>query len=79
MIPESRQAVKDKMLRAVLLDEKLMEHGGYTADECESMDLALGSENAIVHAVATIIERYHDKANENEIYKEVSDYLRKKI
>ena len=70
----------DKMLEAVLLDEKLMKFGGYEPHECLSLDRALVSDNCIVSAVAKIIERtFETESNPNEIYKEVSDYLKKTI
>ena len=70
----------DKMLEAVLLDEKLMKFGGYEPHECLSLDRALVSDNCIVRAVAKIIERtFETESNPNEIYKEVSDYLKKTI
>lgn len=70
----------DKMLEAVLLDEKLMKFGGYEPHECLSLDRALVSDNCIVSAVAKIIERtFETGSNTNEIYKEVSDYLKKTI
>ena len=70
----------DKMLEAVLLDEKLMRFGGYEPHECLSLDRALVSDNCIVSAVAKIIERtFETGSNPNEIYKEVSDYLKKTI
>ena len=70
----------DKMLEAVLLDEKLMKLGGYEPHECLSLDRALVSDNCIVSAVAKIIERtFETGSNPNEIYKEVSDYLKHTI
>lgn len=70
----------DKMLEAVLLDEKLMKFGGYEPQECLNLDRALVSDNCIVCAVAKIIERtFETGSNSNEIYKEVSDYLKKTI
>ena len=70
----------DKMLEAVLLDEKLMKFGGYEPQECLNLDRALVSDNCIVSAVAKIIERtFENGSNPNEIYKEVSDYLKKTI
>ena len=46
----------NKILEAVLLDEKLMEYAQYEPSESSSLEYALGSKNAIVSAVATIIE-----------------------
>ena len=46
----------NKILEAVLLDEKLMEYAQYEPSEISSLEYALGSKNAVVSAVATIIE-----------------------
>ena len=67
------------MLRAVLLDKKLMEFGEYGPEECQSLAQALASNNCIICAVARIIDRGRMKATENEIYKEVSEYLKRAI
>lgn len=69
----------DKMLRAVLLDEKLMAFGGYTTADFTSLAQALYSDNCIVNAVARIIDRGSTTATEGEIYKEVNDYLKRTI
>lgn len=73
-------SISDKMLRAVLLDEKLMEFGGYTAADCTSLNQAIYSENCIVNAVAKIIDMGRfSNATEGEIYKAVSEYLKRTI
>ena len=72
-------SIADKMLRAVLLDEKLMAFGGYTAADCTCINQAIYSENCIVSAVAKIIDRGRYNATEGEIYKEVSEYLKRTI
>ena len=71
--------VGDKMLQAVLMDEKLMAFGEYTPDECRSLAQALSSDNCIVRAVATIIDSGRMGASETEIYRAVSDYLKSNI
>ena len=73
------KSVGDKMLQAVLMDEKLMAFGEYTPDECTSLAQALSSDNCIVNAVAKIIDRGRDGASETEIYREVSEYLKSNI
>ena len=73
------QSVGDKMLQAVLLDEKLMAFGDYTPDECTSLVRALSSDNCIVNAVAKIIDRGRLGASETEIYREVSEFLKSNI
>ena len=71
--------VGDKMLQAVLMDEKLMAFGEYSPEECASLVRALSSDNCIVNAVAKIIDRGRSKASETEIYREVSEYLKSNI
>ena len=73
------ERISDKMLQSVLLDEKLMKYGGYTADECTSLVKALSSDNYIVQAVARIIDGGRSGATPNEIYREVSDYLKQMV
>lgn len=73
-------SIGDKMLRAVLQDDRLIRFGEYDPNDYRSLNQALYSENCIVCAVAKIIDRGRDKdASENEIYKEVSDYLKRSI
>lgn len=73
------KTVGDKMLQAVLMNEKLISFGGYTPDECTSLVQALSSDNCIVSAVARIIDRGRMGASETEIYREVSEYLKSNI
>ena len=75
----AEQRIGDKMLQAVLLDEKLMAFGEYTPDECTSLAQALASDNCIISAVAKIIDRGRSGASESEIYREVSEYLKSNI
>lgn len=70
---------EEKMLQAVLFDEKLMEYGEYTPDEFSSIYKAMSSDNCIVATVAKIIHKSQCNYNENEIYEEISDYLKKKL
>ena len=69
----------NKILEAVLLDEKLMEYAQYEPSEISSLEYALGSKNAIVSAVATIIEGLSEEMSEKEIYNTVNDLLKKKL
>ena len=73
------KSIGDKMLQAVLMDEKLMAFGEYSPDECTSLVRALSSDNCIVNAVARIIDRGRMNASETEIYREVSEYLKSNI
>ena len=72
-------SIGDKMLRAVLLDEKLMDFGEYGPEDCTSLVQALASDNYIIQAVARIIDRGRTGLSESEIYKEVSEYLKRAI
>ena len=69
----------NKILEAVLLDEKLMEYAKYEPSEISSLEYALGSKNAIVSAVATIVEGLSEDMSEKEIYNTVNDLLKKKL
>ena len=69
----------NKILEAVLLDENLMDYAHYEPSEITSLEYALGSENAIVSAVATIVEGLSEKKSEREIYNTVNDLLKKKL
>ena len=69
----------NKILEAVLLDERLMEYGQYEPSEISSLEYALGSKNAIVCAVATIVEGLSEEMSEKEIYNTVNDLLKKKL
>ena len=73
------KSIGDKMLQAVLMDEKLMAFGEYAPDECTSLVQALSSDNCIVNAVAKIIDRGRLGGTETEIYREVSEYLKSNI
>jgi len=73
------KSVGDKMLQAVLMDEKLMVFGGYSPDECTSLVRALSSDNCIVNAVARIIDRGRSGASESEVYREVNEFLKSNI
>ena len=69
----------NKILEAVLLDEDLMEYAQYEPSEISSLECALGSSNAIVRAVATIVEGLSEGMSEKEIYNTVNDLLKKKL
>lgn len=69
----------DKMLQAVLLDERLMKYGNYTAAQIGSIYQALDSDNYIINAVAQIIKRTGEGATERELWKEINDYLKKNV
>lgn len=69
----------DKMLQAVLSDPKLREFGHFEDVEYLTVEEALVSDNFVVKAVGLIIDRSRENASENEIYREVSDFLKSKI
>jgi hypothetical protein len=69
----------DKMLQAVLLNEQLMRFGKYSPDDVTTIAQARESDNYVINVVAQIIERTGDNASEKELWKEVSDYLKKNV
>ena len=69
----------DKMLEAVLTDEYLMKFGKYNPTDITSVYQAASSDNVVVSAVAQIIQRSSEGATEKEIYKEVTEYLKKNV
>ncbi|MCM1140397.1 MAG: hypothetical protein NC453_17650 [Muribaculum sp.] len=69
----------DKMLQAVLLNDRLMKVGGYTAADIGSLYSALDSDNYIINTVAQIIKRVGEGASERELWKEVNDYLKRNV
>lgn len=68
-----------KIFEAVLLDERLMEYGGYEPSEITSLDYALDSDNAIVGAVAHIVNGMNEEMSDVEVYNSVNDFLKKKL
>ena len=46
----------EKILQAVLLDDKLMEFGGYTAEDIGNIYQAIDSDNCVISAVAQMKE-----------------------
>ena len=55
----------EKILQAVLLDDKLMEFGGYTAEDIGNIYQAIDSDNCVISAVAQIISRTNEGATES--------------
>lgn len=76
-----KKRVADKMLQAVLSDLELQKFGGYAPADVDglSVDDAVVSENAVVHAVGVIIDRIDDGASEREVYNEVNEFLKNNI
>lgn len=69
----------DKMLAAVLMCPELMKFGNYDMRDISSIYQAVNSDNYVVSAVARIIMRTSEGASENEIYKEMTDFLKKNV
>ena len=67
------------MLQAVLMNERLMKIGNYTAAEISTIYAALDSDNPVINAVAQIIKRSSEGATERELWKEINDYLKRNI
>jgi hypothetical protein len=73
---------KNKMLQLVLSEGKLSSFYGYNPEEFTTIESALDSENAIVVAVAKIIDgiaRSSDKGNFKETYNEIINYLNQNV
>ena len=70
---------EDKMLQAVLMDERLMKYGNYSASQIGSIYQALDSDNYIINAVAQIIKRTGEGATEKELWKEINAYLKRNV
>lgn len=69
----------DKILQAVLSDEQLAKSAEYNSADYETLSEALDSDNAIVCAVAKIIEGKARKATDKEIYNDVTNYLKSNL
>ena len=67
------------MLQAVLMNDRLMKVGGYTAADIGSLYSALDSDNYIINTVAQIIKRVGEGASDRELWKEVNDYLKRNV
>jgi len=58
---------------------ELMKFGNYDTQDISSIYQAVNSDNYVVSAVARIIMRTSEGASENEIYKEITDFLKKNV
>lgn len=76
---DNRFTNSDRMLQTILSDEKLIAYGEYNVADYETIDQALNADNPIVVAVAKIINGLRRNSSENEIYNEVSNYLKNNI
>lgn len=69
----------DKMLQAVLINPQLMEFGKYTIADFSTLSQALVSDNYVINAVARIIKGLDEKSSQNEIWREVNNYLKENV
>ncbi len=69
----------DKMLESVLMNEELMKFGGYEPKDICGLYQALDSDNIVISAVAQIIRGASEGASEREIYKVVTEYLKRNV
>lgn len=76
---DNRYTNSDRMLQTVLSDEKLIAYGEYNIADYQTIDQALNADNPVVAAVAKIINGLRRNLSENEIYNEVSNYLKNNI
>lgn len=71
---------QSKMMLAVLNDEQLMKIGEYSpADIPDNIYTTLDSDNCIINAVATIINRQSLGATDRDIYNQINQYLQTKL
>lgn len=69
----------NRMMEAILLDKELMDFGRYNPALISSIDAAMESDNLVVGAVARIIKRADESSSVSAIYKEVNDYLKRRV
>ena len=69
----------EKILQTVLLDDKLMEFGGYTTEVIGNIYQAIDSNICVISTVAQIISRASEGATERELWKEINDYLKRNV
>lgn len=69
----------DKMLQAVLMDEHLMKYGNYSVSQIDTIYQALDSDNCVINTVAQIIKRTGEGATQNELWKEINEYLKRNV
>lgn len=70
----------DKIFKAVIEEETLVEYGNYNPDDYESVNDAINDDNIVVATVARIV-CYHQYGNhsDKEIYKEITNYLKNNV
>lgn len=70
---------EDKILQAVLAEQRLIKYAEYNPADYETISDALDSDKPVVCAVAKIIDCNERNLNEREIYNEVSNYLKQTL
>ncbi|MBO4574631.1 MAG: hypothetical protein J5708_04850 [Bacteroidales bacterium] len=69
----------DKILQAVISDERLVKFYDYNPDDYNTLSEALEADIPIIQAIAKIISGNEQKISEKEIYMEVSTFLKTNI
>ncbi|MBO4373277.1 MAG: hypothetical protein J5826_10115 [Bacteroidales bacterium] len=69
----------DRILQAVLKDDRLIKYGNYDPSDYETIEDAAASDNYIVGAVAKIIDGKSLGKTDKEIYNEVNHFLQERI
>lgn len=69
----------DKIFKAVIEDSALISYGGYNPDDYDSLQNALDDENIVVSTVAKIIYYQLRGHSSNEIYNEVTNFLKNNV
>lgn len=65
----------DRILQAVLSNEKLSQWGEYEPTGDETVSDALSSSNPVIKAVAMIIDGQENNSTQKEIYTQVTQFL----
>lgn len=70
----------DKIFKAVIEEETLVEYGNYNPDDYESVNDAINDDNIVVATVARIVCYYqYGNHSDKEIYKEITNYLKNNV
>lgn len=69
----------DKILQAILSNEEFARLAKYEATKYDTIESALSSDNAIVVAVAKVIDCARSSMNDREIYNVVTNYLKENL
>lgn len=69
----------DRVLQAVLQDERLSAVCPFNPNDYETIEAALQSDNYLVYTIAKIIDGKHEDKTDKELYNEINNYLNGKI